>query len=283
MGFRAKPRVNPTSELGVNQRDSLLASTRRDPGLTDRMPTQTYSTVLLVGGYGTRMHELTEGRMPKALVEVGGKPLLDYTLESLTYKGIVDDVIFAVGHHSKRLVNWVSEQERGFDFDFSRQQTPGIAAAVMAAANRTVSQNLIVGNGDEIHFNLALRDALLHHEQSRALVTAVVTNPANTLAQSMMFDIGHDGSVKGAAKPQELTDEQIASGNWLKHAGVTIMRREAIKHIDPTKRNWDDGVNLPLVHAGVLKAYVDVGVVFFNVNSRREVHAATRYMNSLEQ
>jgi mannose-1-phosphate guanylyltransferase len=43
--------------------------------------------VLLAGGLGTRLRPLTE-RVPKCLVDVGGKPLLDYWIDNLERAGI---------------------------------------------------------------------------------------------------------------------------------------------------------------------------------------------------
>ena len=50
------------------------------------------------GGKGIRLRPYTE-EVPKPLVEVGGKPLLDYTLQTLRYLGI-KDLIFVNGSKS---------------------------------------------------------------------------------------------------------------------------------------------------------------------------------------
>ncbi len=45
--------------------------------------------LILAGGYGTRLGELTK-TIPKALVEVGGKPIIDRTIAKLTEIGITE-------------------------------------------------------------------------------------------------------------------------------------------------------------------------------------------------
>ena len=52
--------------------------------------------VILAGGRGTRLGRLTAD-LPKALVDVSGRPFLDYQLELLRSAG-VDDVVLCVGY-----------------------------------------------------------------------------------------------------------------------------------------------------------------------------------------
>src|SRR3989338_9526422 len=51
--------------------------------------------VILAAGRGTRMDELTTA-VPKPMLEVAGKPLLEYKLEALTDQ--VDEVVLIVGY-----------------------------------------------------------------------------------------------------------------------------------------------------------------------------------------
>ena len=48
--------------------------------------------LILAGGYGTRLGELTKS-LPKALVEVGGVPIIDRTIKKLTEIGITEITI----------------------------------------------------------------------------------------------------------------------------------------------------------------------------------------------
>ncbi|MFQ5777672.1 MAG: NTP transferase domain-containing protein [Terriglobia bacterium] len=57
--------------------------------------------VVLAAGGGTRLRPLTRSR-PKCLLEVGGRPLLDYLLGALAAHG-VHDVLVVVGHHAEQV------------------------------------------------------------------------------------------------------------------------------------------------------------------------------------
>jgi len=49
--------------------------------------------VVLAGGLGTRLAEISGGRMPKVLVPVAGRPFLDYKLAGLAAQGVEDVVL----------------------------------------------------------------------------------------------------------------------------------------------------------------------------------------------
>jgi MurNAc alpha-1-phosphate uridylyltransferase len=62
--------------------------------------------MVLAAGYGTRLKPLTD-RMPKPLVPVAGKPMIEYALEKLKAYGI-KEVIINVSHHKDQLIAWLN-------------------------------------------------------------------------------------------------------------------------------------------------------------------------------
>ena len=63
--------------------------------------------VLLAGGLGTRLTEITGGLIPKALVEVGGIPFLHFKLLSLIQMGFTS-VDILVGQHGEQIEQFVA-------------------------------------------------------------------------------------------------------------------------------------------------------------------------------
>ena len=53
--------------------------------------------VIMAGGRGTRLRELTKDLIPKPMIEICGKPLLQWQIENLKENGI-DNIIVVVGH-----------------------------------------------------------------------------------------------------------------------------------------------------------------------------------------
>jgi NDP-sugar pyrophosphorylase family protein len=76
--------------------------------------------MVLAAGLGTRLRPLTNDR-PKALVEVGGRTLLEITLSRLRFFGIVD-VIVNVHHFADMVVDYLkAHQDFGMNIAVSRE------------------------------------------------------------------------------------------------------------------------------------------------------------------
>jgi NDP-sugar pyrophosphorylase family protein len=66
-------------------------------------------TMILAAGLGTRLKPLTD-TMPKALVPVGGTPLLDINIRKLQSQGY-DRFVVNIHHFSQQIVDHVSQQD----------------------------------------------------------------------------------------------------------------------------------------------------------------------------
>jgi len=77
--------------------------------------------MILAAGYGTRLKPLTE-RMPKPLVPVAGKPMIEYALDRLLAYGI-EEVVVNVSHHKERLMDYLSAF-KSLSFKISEEAEP---------------------------------------------------------------------------------------------------------------------------------------------------------------
>src|SRR5271170_6283616 len=78
--------------------------------------------MILAAGLGTRLRPLTNDR-PKALVEVGGRTLLEITLSRLREFG-VRDVIVNVHHFADMVVDYLKANDNfGMHIEISREET----------------------------------------------------------------------------------------------------------------------------------------------------------------
>jgi NDP-sugar pyrophosphorylase family protein len=78
--------------------------------------------MVLAAGLGTRLQPLTNDR-PKALVEIGGRTLLEITLTRLASFG-VRDVIINVHHFADQIVQYLKARENfGLHVEISREET----------------------------------------------------------------------------------------------------------------------------------------------------------------
>jgi N-acetyl-alpha-D-muramate 1-phosphate uridylyltransferase len=77
--------------------------------------------MVLAAGYGTRLLPLTE-RIPKPLVPVAGRPMMEYALDKLIAYGI-EEVVVNVSHHKEKLMDYLSAF-KGLSFKISEEAEP---------------------------------------------------------------------------------------------------------------------------------------------------------------
>lgn len=73
--------------------------------------------MLFAAGLGTRLRPLTD-HMPKALVPVGGRPLLDITASRLRAAGVTD-IVVNVHHFAEQIIDYVAHHDFGMHISIS--------------------------------------------------------------------------------------------------------------------------------------------------------------------
>ncbi len=126
--------------------------------------------VVLCAGRGTRLAPLTE-RLPKPLVEVGGRPMVHYPLALLRAAGI-HRVVLNIHHLANRLVEALGDGHRwGLELRYSREpHLLGTGGGLRHLAPLLDGDTVVVLNTDQIT-DLDLRRLLDHHRARRAAAT----------------------------------------------------------------------------------------------------------------
>jgi dTDP-glucose pyrophosphorylase len=104
--------------------------------------------VLLAAGRGTRMRELTAD-LPKPMIEVRGKPVLQYIVEGLRDAGVGKFLIVA-GYRAEAVQNFFGDGSRyKIDIQYAMQVTQdGTGRVVELAKNFAASSPFILAYGD---------------------------------------------------------------------------------------------------------------------------------------
>ncbi len=146
--------------------------------------------MVLAAGQGTRLRPLTNDR-PKALVEVGGRSLLEITLTRLHDSGI-HDVIINVHHYADMVIDHVKAAGNfGMHIEFSREDVlldtgGGLKkAAWFFGGNSSANDPFILHNVDVIS-TIDLKQMVQLHQGSRALATLAVQE--RKTSRYLLFD-----------------------------------------------------------------------------------------------
>ena len=132
--------------------------------------------VILCGGMGTRLRPITY-EIPKVLIPVQGKPVLEHLIDLLKREG-VDDLVLSVGHlRDKIRAHCGDGQQLGVRISYLEESSPLGTAGPLRLLDPP-QEPFIVSNGDELK-DINIREMLALHSQTRALATVALTQVEN--------------------------------------------------------------------------------------------------------
>lgn len=167
--------------------------------------------IILAAGYATRLYPLTENR-PKPLLEIGGKPILQYLLEKIEPLDLVDEVIIATNDRFyDQFVDWMA----GFVYSktiivlndgttANENRLGAIADLCFALKERQLDEDLLVLAGDNL-FDFALTDFVAYYQEVRAdCITAHQLDDLEELRKTGVIETNGEGRVLSfAEKPMD--------------------------------------------------------------------------------
>jgi len=119
---------------------------------------------ILAGGIGTRMRPLTYV-IPKAMLPIGGRPLLEHTIRYLKEYGITE-VVVCVAYLKNHIIDYFKDGESlGAKIQYAGAEMPLGTAGQLKTAEKFISETFLAMNGDIIS-SLNLRKLIDFHEKS---------------------------------------------------------------------------------------------------------------------
>jgi NDP-sugar pyrophosphorylase family protein len=158
--------------------------------------------VILAAGLGTRLRPYTLAT-PKPLLKVQGRPILDWTLDSLPHQ--VTRIIVVVNYLAEQIEAYLTQQTRFSRYVTVLQTVPrGTGDAFRACRDHVESETLLVMNGDDLYGAADL--AKLAH-CSAGVLTQAVSEPRR-------FGIAFrrpDGTLDRLVEKPDLEGPQLAN------------------------------------------------------------------------
>ncbi len=237
--------------------------------------------MLLAAGKGTRLQNETLGK-PKALVEVGGKPLLQHAIERLCAAG-VSKVVVNVHHFSEQVIAFISSQIWPVPVLISDEtdcllETGGGLKKAAGLFSRT--EPILIYNVD-ILSSIDLNNLLQTHLSSEALATLVVRE--RSTQRYFKFDESMQlvGWVNKQSGEEKITrPDQFANARELAFSGIHIVQPEILNYMPHEDRFSIVQVYLELAKSKKINGFIDDSALWMDVGKPAELAAARRYFNA---
>lgn len=150
--------------------------------LTRVLQNKPAQAVILASGAGTHMRPFTY-EIPKPLIPVNGRPLLEHSLALLREAGITN-VIITVSHLAEKIEQHFGNGHKfGVSITYAREPKPSGTGGALLAARKFLSDNPFVVVYGDVLAKLDVSDLLhLHRDTKAAVATMAITSVADPSA-----------------------------------------------------------------------------------------------------
>lgn len=203
--------------------------------------------VIMAGGKGTRLASLTRDEIPKPMVPVLGRPLLEWQIEQLKANGITD-VIMVIGHLGEKIKEYFDDGSRhGIVIHYVEEREPlGTAGAFFYLKDLLKESYFLLVFGD-VFFDIDIARMERFHKEHHSIATLFV-HPNTHPFDSDLVALGRDGKVEQFDSKHNVRDYWYDN---CVNAGFYILDREICSEIvQPAKTDLEKDVLKPMIESG---------------------------------
>lgn len=193
--------------------------------------------VIVAGGLATRMQSLTQD-IPKALIDVNGKPLVQHQIEFFQKAGFTN-LILCIGHLGHKIKDYFEDGSNfGVNITYFQDDLLGTAGSVKLAEN-DAEDICIVFYGDNLT-TMNFDNLLNFHNKKNSDFTVVLKEMSEGSVGSSFVQLENDKITSFVERPKE---ENVKHLKNYRNNGIYVMNKKIFSLIPPNKK-YDFGYDL---------------------------------------
>lgn len=204
--------------------------------------------LILAGGEGVKFRPFSY-ELPKALVPIKGKPLLEHTIENLRSFGL-NEIYISLGHLGEKIKEYFGDGARlGVRISYLMQQRkkPGTAQPLLEAKDYFQNEAFLVIYGDVLT-KLNFLDLLEFHSACRGVATLALAS----VEKPSMWGVA---TIQGNQIVDFVEKPKVKTKSHLVNAGVYVLNPEVFKYISKDSVRLEKDLFPRLAAEGKLCAY----------------------------
>ena len=207
-------------------------------------------TVIMAGGKGTRISSVASD-IPKPMIRIGEKPVLQLEIESLRDQGF-DDFIITISHLGHVITDYFEDGSKfGVHIEYYDEKEPLGNAGALFRIKEKLTDDFLLINGDVL-FNVDIRRFATYHRIRKGLVT-LFTHPNSHPYDSGLIMTDEENQVTRWLSKEDVRPEFYQNRV---NAGIHILSPKVLERkIDKEKIDLDRDILKPLCGKGVMYAY----------------------------
>ncbi len=192
--------------------------------------------VIMAGGFGTRLRPLTSN-VPKPMVPVANRPMMEHIVELLKLHGITE-IVSTLFYQPETIQSHFGDGSRfGIKMQYRKAEADYGTAGSVRNAKDFLDQRFLIISGDVLT-DFDLTKAIQYHESKKAKATLLLTRVPNPLAFGVVLTAEDGRITRFLEKPSwgEVFSDTI-------NTGIYILEPDVLDMI-PEKTEFDFSKNL---------------------------------------
>ncbi len=231
--------------------------------------------LILAGGRGRRLNEMTKKRN-KSMVELFGKPIIEYNLEHAVEAG-VSEIVIVVGYRKEEIINRIGNQYKGIKVTYAVQkEQKGMVDAIETAKNAVGKSDFILMLADEIMINADLRGVMKKFRDESLFAVCGITFESDRRSIGKTYN----AMTNEKGRVFRLIEKPRFPVNSIKGTGHCVFRNEIFEYIQktPINANRCEKEMVDMIQCAVdegKKVYVyPLSKEYTNINSTEDLDVA---------
>ncbi len=200
--------------------------------------------IILAGGRGTRL-PVSCRDIPKPLVQIKDKPILEHQIDLLKKHGL-EDIKFSLGHRADQIIDYLDNK-----YEYVIESKPLGTGGAIKFASQNLKDDFMVVNGDiltDLNFSEFLKSHKNHHCENSIAVTEL----ENSFSYGLI-KIGRNKLV------EEFLEKDHSGAKGLINAGFYILSSDIFESIDQEEFSIEKDIFPNLAKDKKLTAFVHRG------------------------
>lgn len=209
---------------------------------------------ILAGGKGTRMRPFTY-EIPKPMIPVKGKPLVQHTIE-LNRKYDIREIYLSIGYLGDKIKEYFGNGSKyGVNITYVEEKEEMGTAGGLSLARDQLKEPFLMFNGDVLS-NIDLADFISFHREHKALATIALT-PVEDPSRFGVAKLKGNSILEFIEKPRKGEEP-----SKLINAGVYLIEPEVLDYVPKGYAMMEKDVFPKLAKEGKLFGYSFTGQWF---------------------
>jgi mannose-1-phosphate guanylyltransferase/phosphomannomutase len=209
--------------------------------------------LIQAGGAGTRLKAITGDNLPKPMVEICGKPILQWQIENLSKSGILEIIIVVSQSGKDCIENFFGDGSRfGVRIHYIEETEPlGTGGALYLLGDR-YQEDFVLLFGD-LMLDIDWQRFICYHQSKNAMITAFV-HPNGHPFDSDLIVSDKDGKITAIDSKNNIRTSYFYEN--LTNAGLYIVNKKVLSFLtSATKVDFEKVILANYVKEGTAYAY----------------------------